>query len=153
LLEAARSDAGAFERSWSFLRSCAEADVFEEHFARSVLSLNFAGHCRTIAVYVSELVARDGADVEAVLRPLVEGVRVRAEFVAQIAEDGGAVRAGDVEQLVAAISVAREVPEGWRRVAPVVERIVRDVGEIRPEADADAVEVAKLTRMLEEMRG
>jgi hypothetical protein len=153
LLEAARSDAGAFERAWRFLSQTAEAELFEDNFARAVLSLDFRHHCEAISQYLADLFARKGTDAEALLRPLMDSIRLRAEFLAGIVDDGEPVRTADVGPMVAALTVAGALREGRERAAAAVQRLVGRTGEIQAADEGDAAEVSKFTSLLQEIVG
>jgi hypothetical protein len=143
LLEAARSDVGAFAKSWKYLREV--ADVFEPNFARSVLALEFRGNWADVAEYAKELFAREGADEATLLRPLVEAVHTRVEFIAEIAGEGGEVTRADVEALISALRVAAEVPQCRERLGHAIARLAATAERVRPadHADEDAVAALK----------
>lgn len=142
MLEAPLSDAGEFERVAVPVHQRRGRCLWRALRAVRLLP-QLRGHCEAIVDYVHALLARDGADEEALLRPLVEGVPVQTESVAGIAREGVAVR-----RMTSSASwehsLLREVPEGRRRVAV---RLAGRVSSIRPEA------VVTLIRLLEELLG
>jgi hypothetical protein len=146
LLEAARSDAGAFAKAWEYLRET--ADVFEANFARSVLALEFGKHWAAVAEYTRMLLETEGADETALLRPLVEKVKARIEFVSDIADEGGEVTLADVEGLIAALRVAAEVPQCREGIAQAIARLTATAEKLSSAEDADAEAVAALKGLI-----
>jgi hypothetical protein len=123
LLEAAQTDIKAFALSFKYLKEIAEAEIIDLKCVGAIICLDLGEECELVIDYLNYVFDKTSEAKERVLRPLVEKLRMKVQFLTRLLDDGAEVMAADVNELLGCLSVIERIGECREWVAGDLEKL------------------------------